>query len=86
MRTMLVAIDGLDVALRALEQAARQASVMRGILDGDLGETTARRAAELGCDSIVTGTHGRGRLGSALIGSVAQRVAHDASVPVTPVK
>lgn len=142
MRTMLVAIDGSDVALRALEYAARQASVtpdlrlhvvavqppqrvygeveiyvgeqrmhelgasvMRAILDdararlagrianfeielleGDPGETIARRAGELGCESIVMGTHGRGRLGTALMGSVAQRVVHDAPVPVTLVK
>lgn len=142
MRTMLVAIDGSDVALRALEHAARQASaapdlrlhviavqppqrvygeidvyvgeqrmhelgasVMLAILDdararlvgrvahfelelldGNPGETIARRAAELGCESIVMGTHGRGRLGSALLGSVAQRVVHDAPVPVTLVK
>jgi nucleotide-binding universal stress UspA family protein len=142
MRTMLVAIDGSEVALRALEHAARQASaapdlrlhvvavqppqrvygevevyvgeqrmhelgasVMRAILDdararlasrttnfelefleGNPGDTIARRAAELGCESIVMGTHGRGRVRSALMGSVAQRVVHAASVPVTLVK
>ena len=142
MRKILVAIDGSDVAMRALEYAARQAgtapelhlhvlvvqpparvygeievyvgeermhelsaSVARAILDdartrlagrtanfelelldGDPGETIARRAVELGCESIVMGTHGRGRLGSALMGSVAQRVVHAASVPVTLVK
>ena len=56
------------------------------LLEGDPGETIARRAAELGCESIVMGTHGRGRLGSALMGSVAQRVVHAATVPVTLVK
>ena len=142
MRKILVAIDGSDVALRALEHAAHLAttapglqlhvlvvqppprvygeievyageermhelgaSVARAILDdararlasrtanfelelleGDPGETIARRATELGCESIVMGTHGRGRLGSALMGSVAQRVVHAASVPVTLVK
>jgi nucleotide-binding universal stress UspA family protein len=32
------------------------------------------------------GTHGRGRLGSAVMGSVAQRVVHLSTVPVTLVK
>jgi nucleotide-binding universal stress UspA family protein len=142
MRTMLVAIDGSVASLRALEHAARQASVasdlclhvlcvqppprvygeievyvgekrahelgesaahftledaeerLRGrvthfeleSLEGDPGEVIARRAAELGCDSIVMGTHGRGRLGSAVLGSVAQHVVHAAHVPVTLVK
>lgn len=142
MRTMLVAIDGSDVALRALEHAARQASggadlclhvvcvqppprvygeidvyvgerrmhelgesVAHAILEdarerlhgrvthfelesveGDPGAVIARRAAELGCESIVMGTHGRGRLGSALMGSVAQHVVHASPVPVTLVK
>jgi nucleotide-binding universal stress UspA family protein len=141
MRTMLVAIDGSDVALRALEYAARQTcgtdvclhvlcvqpppraygeievyvgeqrvhelgeSAALAVLDdarqrlsgrvahfelehleGDPGVTIARRATELGCESIVMGTHGRGRLGSALMGSVAQRVVHASSLPVTLVK
>ena len=142
MRTMLVAIDGSEVALRALDHAARQAAAApdlqlhvvsvqppqriygeievyagekrmrelaaeetRAILDaarerlagrvarlelesleGDPGEAIARRAEELGCDSIVMGTHGRGRLGNALMGSIAQRVVQLSSVPVTLVK
>jgi len=142
MRTMLVAIDGSEASLRALEHAARQASgasdlclhvlciqppprvygeievyvgeqrahelgesAARSILDdarerlrgrvthfelesveGDPGAVIARRAAELGCESIVMGTHGRGRLGSALMGSVAQHVVHASPVPVTLVK
>jgi nucleotide-binding universal stress UspA family protein len=142
MRAMLVAIDGSDVALRALEHAACQAScaadlclhvvcvqppprvygeidvyvgeqrmhelgesVARSILDdarerlrgrvahfelerleGEPGAAIARRAAEIGCESIVMGTHGRSRLGSALMGSVAQHVVHASPVPVTLVK
>lgn len=33
-------------------------------------------------DLIVVGTHGRGRVGSMLLGSVAQHVIHDAECPV----
>jgi nucleotide-binding universal stress UspA family protein len=139
MRTILVAIDGSEAALRALEFAARQVAAvrdtrlhvlyvrlplrvygeievyageerMRGMaveeaeavleaarrhlagnvpgvdfeqLEGDPAETIVRRATEIGCESIVMGTHGRGRLASAVIGSVAQRVVHLSSVPVT---
>ncbi len=37
---------------------------------------------EFGADQIAMGTHGCGALGSFFIGSVAQRVAHLAEVPV----
>jgi nucleotide-binding universal stress UspA family protein len=55
-------------------------------LDGEPAVTIARRAEELGCESIVMGTHGVGRLGMIVMGSVAQRVVHHAAVPVTLVK
>ena len=142
MRRILVAIDGSETALRALDFAVRQArhrpeaelhvlSVQpalsnytaaeiyvtaehirdvaaeraRAILDGAAGrlkmtdcaytleqlegdpaETIARRAGELGCESIVMGTHGLTSFGILFLGSVAQRVVHHASVPVTLVK
>ena len=142
MRRILVAIDGSDTALRALDFAARQASYsptaelhvltiqpataantaweiyvsaerlqqiaverssaileaaaerLKGAnfelrleqITGEPGETIARRADELGCESIVMGTHGLGKLGALLMGSVAQRVMHHAMVPVTLVK
>jgi nucleotide-binding universal stress UspA family protein len=142
MRRILVAIDGSQTALRALDFAVQQArhapaaelhvlSVQptlsnytaaeiyvtaerirdvaaeraRAILDaaagrlkmtdctytleqleGDPAETIARRAAELGCESIVMGTHGLTSFGILFLGSVAQRVVHHATVPVTLVK
>jgi nucleotide-binding universal stress UspA family protein len=55
-------------------------------LEGEAAATIAARAAELECESIVMGTHGRGQLGILLLGSVAQRVVHHATVPVTLVK
>ena len=142
MRKMLVATDGSDAAMRALEFAARQAAAVPGTrlhvlyvrsplrvygeievyagkehlrelateeaeailgavrrhlagkapsieveqLEGEPGETIVRRATEIGCESIVMGTHGRGRLASAVMGSVAQRVVHLSPVPVTLVR
>ena len=55
-------------------------------LESDPAETIGRRATELGCESIVMGTHGLGPLGILFMGSVAQKVVHHASVPVTVVK
>jgi nucleotide-binding universal stress UspA family protein len=142
MRTILVAIDGSDIAMRALDFAAAQAvlrptarlhalmvqpvvavygeaaayaseDAMRTraaadcravlesarerlagkttaleleLLEGDPAETIVRRARELACESIVMGTHGRGRLGQTLLGSVAQRVVHMSEIPVTLVR
>jgi len=55
-------------------------------LEGEPAETIARRAADLGCESITMGTHGLGSIGVLFLGSVAQRVVHHATVPVTLVK
>ena len=142
MRRILVAIDGSDGSMRALDFAARQAGLapaaelhvltiqpaaaantaweiyvsaerlqeiaaersrdilasaserLKGAnfgvqleqLTGEPAETIASRAAELDCESIVMGTHGLGKLGVLLMGSVAQRVLHHATLPVTLVK
>lgn len=142
MRKILVAIDGSDTSLRALDFAVQQARLApaaelhvltvqplastytaweiyvsaeklreisttraRGILDaaagplqasgckyaleqleGDPAETIAARAAKLGCESITMGTRGAGQVSVLVMGSVAQRVVHHATVPVTLVK
>jgi nucleotide-binding universal stress UspA family protein len=142
MRRILVAVDGSDTALRALDFAVQQARHVptaklhvlnvqptlsnytaaeiyvtaerihqvaaeraRAILEaaaghlegvdcsfeleqveGEAAETIARRAAELGCESIIMGTHGLTSFGILFLGSVAQRVVHYTTVPVTLVK
>ncbi|MBP7608280.1 MAG: universal stress protein [Steroidobacteraceae bacterium] len=142
MRRILVAIDGSETALRALDFAVQQARCAppaelqvlnvqpllsnytaaeiyvtaerihqvaaeraRAILDaaaeqlrnagcdfkleqteGDPAETIANRATELDCESITMGTHGLSSFGILFMGSVAQRVVHYATVPVTLVK
>jgi nucleotide-binding universal stress UspA family protein len=41
-----------------------------------------RLAKKRGADAIVMGSHGRRRFGGMMLGSVSQRVIHDATVPV----
>jgi nucleotide-binding universal stress UspA family protein len=53
---------------------------------GDIAATVTRLADELGCDQIVMGTRGLSPLGDLLMGSVATKVLHLATVPVTFVK
>lgn len=53
---------------------------------GDPGQVIVDFAVAEGCDEIVMGTHGRGAVAGAVMGSVASRVAHLAKVPVVLVK
>lgn len=53
---------------------------------GHVADTVVRYAREQGFDKIVMGTHGRGGLFDALLGSVAREVLKRSSVPVTLVK
>jgi len=53
---------------------------------GSPGETIAHAARELGCNTVWLGTHGRGAVTQALLGSVASRVIALAQVPVTLIK
>ncbi|MCX7893424.1 MAG: universal stress protein [Burkholderiales bacterium] len=52
------------------------------IFVGQAAETIAEQAKRLGCDVIWMGTHGRGAVGSLLLGSVATKVLHLTHVPV----
>jgi nucleotide-binding universal stress UspA family protein len=56
------------------------------VLVGPIGTTIARCARSLKCDGIVMGTRGMGAVGNLVMGSVATKVLHHASVPVTLVK
>ena len=56
------------------------------VLIGDPAEQIAKYARRGGFDKIVIGTHGRSGLTAMLMGSVASKVLHHSSVPVTLVK
>lgn len=49
---------------------------------GNPVEEIVNAAVELGSEVIVIGSHGRGRTGTALMGSVAMGVVHKGSIPV----
>lgn len=53
---------------------------------GSPGETIAHAVKDLDCDAVWMGTHGRGSVTQALLGSVAARVVALANKPVTLVK
>jgi nucleotide-binding universal stress UspA family protein len=53
---------------------------------GDAGKIICDFATDKAATEIIMGTHGRGVLAGALIGSVAQKVVHLARVPVVLVK
>jgi nucleotide-binding universal stress UspA family protein len=53
---------------------------------GDPADVIVQYAKEHAVDQIVMGTHGHGRIATALMGSVAQKVLENAHVPVVLVK
>lgn len=81
-----------DAARRDLEQLQaelhRTHSHVEGedyhlyLLEGDVAQSILDFAQQKRIDLIVVGTHGRGGLGKALMGSVAERVFRQSPVPV----
>jgi nucleotide-binding universal stress UspA family protein len=57
-------------------------SVTTQLLDGDPAREILHAAREGDHDVIVLGSRGRGRVSAALLGSVSNRVMHDAEIPV----
>jgi nucleotide-binding universal stress UspA family protein len=81
----------LDHGAAALQAAKRHLDRARvkyheHVLIGDPAETIARFARRGGFDKIIMGTHGRTGMSRLLMGSVATKVLHLSTVPVTLVK
>lgn len=74
--------------VRAAETAALASGIdcVRHVRIGQAANEIAACADEQQCDAIVMGTRGLGRVAGLLLGSVATKVIHLASVPVTLVK
>src|SRR6185437_5734668 len=56
--------------------------VVTSVFRGDPGETILEEIRSRDVDLVVMSTHGRSGLSRAIYGSVAERVCHDATVPV----
>lgn len=76
------------VLARALHHAAGAGlqQLAAHAVQGLPAEAIVEAARAHGVDQIVMSTHGRGAVGAFFLGSVAQRVAHLAPMPVTLVK
>jgi nucleotide-binding universal stress UspA family protein len=80
-----------DAARRSLDATVAQLKA-RGIeLDGLLrsgptAQEICNVATEVGADLIIMGTHGRGAIGRAFLGSTANTVVRSAPVPVLTVR
>lgn len=75
--------EGFGQTLRAAaERVPADVSVTTLMLDGPPARRIVERARAAGHDLIVMGSHGRGRLGGVLLGSVSQQVLHHSPVPV----
>ena len=73
----------LDAALRrAADRIPDDMSVTTRLLDGDPARELLRVARDGDHDVLVMGSRGRGRMTAALLGSVSNRVMHDAEIPV----
>ena len=70
----------LDAALA--RYAGRKPEIHGVLRVGSAAEEVCAQARDLAADLIVVGTHGRGAIGRALLGSVAQSVLHASPVPV----
>lgn len=77
-------------ALRATEAAVRRsaphATVTTRIEEGDAGRVLVRLAEELGVDTVVVGSQGKGALKRAILGSVSSMVVNNAPCPVVVVR
>lgn len=79
--------DGKKVLVQA-EMVALSAGIacVPYVSIGAVAEEINAYATRYGCDAIVMGTRGMGVVAGLVLGSVAQRVVHLATVPVTLVK
>jgi nucleotide-binding universal stress UspA family protein len=71
-------------ARRALDEARIRYTAR--ILVGPISDTIVRQAKTRRCDLIAIGTRGMTAAGNMLLGSIATKVVHGASVPVLLVK
>ena len=76
----------LDRVAATLREAHPGLQVQVDVTAGEPVATILDEAQRLGASRIVLGTHGRAGVARVLLGSVAERVVHEAKVPVFVVK
>jgi nucleotide-binding universal stress UspA family protein len=77
-----------EMAISPARDILRAANIpcIEHFMQGEVAQSIARLAQELGCDQIVMGTRGLSALSELLLGSVATKVLHLVNIPVTLVK
>ncbi len=75
-------LENLKVELKSKYSCAEGSDYHLYLLEGDVAQSILNFACEKQIDLIVLGTHGRGGLGKALMGSVAEKVFRRSSAPV----
>lgn len=74
------------LASAATELSEAGISYTHHLFVGEPAEVITRFAQEQGCDEIVIGSRGLGNISSMLMGSVASKIVHMATMPVVLVK
>ena len=78
--------DGARVMADIRARLATGSSVLQFIVQGPAGPAIAKAAKEWNADVIVIGSHGRGGITRAILGSVAEAVMRHAPCPVLVVR
>jgi nucleotide-binding universal stress UspA family protein len=71
-----------DLAAKLRDQGLRVSTVVKVSLVGEEAEMIAEAAREAGAELIVIGSRGRTAFVGAVLGSVSQRILHEAPCPV----
>lgn len=81
-------LDEADKILTEATAALRAANVTHTTHAalGNVAEQVNAAVKQLGCDTVVMGTRGLSSFGGLVLGSVANRVIHEVSVPVVLIK
>jgi nucleotide-binding universal stress UspA family protein len=75
-------MEELEADLRRAHSCALEEECRFYLLEGDVARAILEFAQEKEVDLVVVGTHGRGGLQKALLGSVAERIFRSSPVPV----